>query len=66
MVMHILNCIVENIRVKPLKPCDCSDLNCDQQRLPRKMARGPWTEVERDDFSHLANPGIAIQELLKR
>ena len=28
-------------------------------------SRLPWNEVARDDFSHLANPGMAIQQLLK-
>ena len=27
--------------------------------------RQPWNEAEREDFSHLANPGLAVAQLLK-
>ena len=29
------------------------------------MSARPWNEVEQPDYSHLANPGIAVQQLLK-
>ena len=29
------------------------------------MPSTAWNETEREDFSHLANPGLAIQQLLK-
>ena len=29
------------------------------------MAARPWNEVELEDFSHLANSGLAVQHLLK-
>ena len=29
------------------------------------MTARPWNEAEREDFSHLANPGLAVAQLLK-